>query len=407
MVTYSELVASVENKTQEFLRIYKCLKKKDLPSSPTKAAHLKNIVKQYNGVSEIFSKFYEQVSPIQKQEFLNRFDQLRDKLISLFEFLSISVAIPETFHAQVVLRQRNDTTFFFDFDLNLEFFIAKMTEDAATAKAKFINAYSRIIPDFDGTPENLTRFIDACELLNENVGGHMSSAVTIIKTKLIGTARSYVTNEDTIAKIVDVLKENIKPESSKLVSSKLLGLKQGNKSPNDYVKEIENLSASLKRAFLSEGVPVATAEKYSVEAVVKAVAFNSNNETVKSVLRSADFKTISDVTTKFMSATTDEATNKASVFYYKRSGSHRGRKKGYRGGYQGHRGGANYGNHNDRNYDNRGQNEGYRSGNGYLGYGRRQNNYRGSRGNNQNVRYTENSAAPQVTLGATLDGSTQ
>lgn len=227
----------------------------------------------------------------------------------------------------------------------------------------------------------------------------MATAVTIVKTKLIGTARSFVTNEATIDDIVAVLTTNIKFESSKVVSSKLLAYKQGNKSSVDYTKEIESISASLKRAFMSEGVPIAAAERYSVDTLVKAVASNSNNENVKRVMQAADFKTVSDVTAKFMSVTTEETANKSQVLHYKRfNNNYRGWRKNFRGNNRGQRGG--YGNgYGNRNYENRGN--GNNGSNGSRGgYSRQNNSYRGnSRGQNQFVRFTENLTGPQRSLG--------
>lgn len=65
------------------------------------------------------------------------------------------------------------------------------------------------------------RFIDAVNLVNANVGAFVVSAIEVVKSKLKGSATNIITkrNETTLKAITDKLKENIKSESSKLITS--------------------------------------------------------------------------------------------------------------------------------------------------------------------------------------------
>lgn len=99
----------------------------------------------------------------------------------------------------------------------------------------FLNFASRIVPEFDGSPENLQRFVDAVNLVNENAGTNESSAVSLIKTKLSGTARNFITNESTVNEIVQTLQNNIKSVSSKVLISKIMSARQNNRPTNTYV----------------------------------------------------------------------------------------------------------------------------------------------------------------------------
>lgn len=409
MVTFDQIIREVDKHTTEFIRLYKCLKKNLQPSIPTKNKNLQLLITEYNSISNLFAKCPPKLTTVQLTEVQNRFTNLREKLVTLVEFLQLVITVPLSYETQVIYnpvpKVNNDTSFFFNFDLNLDTIEQKMTDDAATAKARFISTYAKLIPEFDGSAESLTRFTDACDLLNENVGTYMATAVTIIKTKLIGTARNYITNETTIQAIVDVLKANIKPESSKVVSSKLLGTKQGTKSATEYVKEIETLSAALKRAYLNEGVPAKSAEIYSTETVVKALTLSSGNERIKNVMQSADFKTVSEVTAKYVAVTTDNAVERAQIYYQRRSSKSYSQPRNNFVNTHGQFRSNTYDNRNfnyNRNYSNRGQ--------GHQNYNnQRQNNFRGSsrRGYTRNVRYTENQTAPQVPLGANLETYTR
>lgn len=71
------------------------------------------------------------------------------------------------------------------------------------------------------------------------MGEHIASAVEMVKTKLKGTARNFITNEASLVAIGDKLVASIKPESTNLIISKLKNLKQ--------------LTTSLKKAFFTEG----------------------------------------------------------------------------------------------------------------------------------------------------------
>lgn len=263
-------------------------------------------------------------------------------------------------------------------------------------KSKFINTYSKLLPEYDGKFENLQRFIDACELMDDGVGNHMGVAVRLIKAKLGVSARSFITNEDTIKKILDKLRGSIKADSSKVVSAKLMSLKQGNKSPNDFMKEVEEMTELLNVAYINEGMPPALAESQSVDYAARSLIANVSNPQIKTVLQSADLKTVNDISTKYLSVATDQATNKAQVFYNKRFN-----KRGYRG-----RG---------RKYFN--NNNSFRGGYGngsYRGNNRGRGNFRGNRGNNRGnygngnpaIRYTENCQYPQLTLGGESNMST-
>lgn len=268
---------------------------------------------------------------------------------------------------------------------------------AEQAKEKFINTYSKLLPDYDGKFENLGRFIDACDLLKDSAGTtHVQTAIKLIQTKLGSVPRTYITNEDTIDKVVEKLKNSIKPDSSKVINAKLMSIKQGNKTPHDYIKDIEEMTESLNIAYINEGMPPALAESQSVDGAVRALIANINNPQVKTVIQSADLKTINDVSTKFLSAATEQANNKAQIFYHKKF-NRRGNRNQYG------RGRNNYGGNNSYrgNYHNGNSYRGNRGRGNYRG----RNNYKGNPNNNQSVRYAENFQYPQLTLGGESSGS--
>lgn len=64
---------------------------------------------------------------------------------------------------------------------------------------------------------------------------------------------------------------------------------------------------------MNEGVPVASAELYSTEVVVKTIMAGANGQGEKRVMQAADFKTVAETTAKFVSVATDNKANKARI----------------------------------------------------------------------------------------------
>lgn len=114
------------------------------------------------------------------------------------------------------------------------------------SKEEFKRDASKALPDYDGNSESFQRFIDALDLLSDDVGDHEVTAIKVIKTKLIGKARSCITDRDnTIALIRERLIGNITSESSDVLIGKLMNSRQGSKSANSYVDEITKLTDSF------------------------------------------------------------------------------------------------------------------------------------------------------------------
>lgn len=104
---------------------------------------------------------------------------------------------------------------------------------------EFIKTASSVLPEFDGKPENLHSFLDALDILEQIKDTHEALAITMIKTKLKGTARNFISNETTIAQIRTKLHTAIKGESVEVLTAKLLNIQQRSKTANQYTAEIE------------------------------------------------------------------------------------------------------------------------------------------------------------------------
>ncbi|KAK9712761.1 hypothetical protein QE152_g24754 [Popillia japonica] len=121
-----------------------------------------------------------------------------------------------------------------------------------------------LLQEFDGSFDKLQSFLDSLALLQANSEGHADRALAFVKTRLTGKARELINDDMTIDDILKALKSNIKGESSKVVSAKLLNLKQNFKGTSKFATEIESLATSLKRAYITEGVPNVVAQMHPI-----------------------------------------------------------------------------------------------------------------------------------------------
>ena len=180
---------------------------------------------------------------------------------------------------------------------------------------EFQSYAGRIIPEYDGSPAELLRFIDALELVAENVETYEATAVKLIKTKLKGKARSLIINEKSIMEIIETLKTQIKSESSESIIGKIMNVKSINKSSNSYVKELEDLSIMLKRAYITEGTTLPLAEKYTTQQLVTSLKSNTHNSEVKTVMRAGTYNTVQEALTKYSQVTSEK--DNVTINYYK------------------------------------------------------------------------------------------
>lgn len=102
----------------------------------------------------------------------------------------------------------------------------------AQTVTQFLGLASKLLPEFDGKPENLASFLDAIGLVDSIKETHEAVAVSLVKTKLKGTARNLINSETTLADIVAKLKVSVKGESVNVLTAKLMNIRQSGKNAN-------------------------------------------------------------------------------------------------------------------------------------------------------------------------------
>lgn len=227
--------------------------------------------------------------------------------------------------------------------------VANMTQTVT----QFLGLASKLLPDFDGKPENLQSFLDALALVESIKETHEQVAINLIKTKLKGAARNLLSSETTINDIMTKLKTSVKGESVEVVSAKLYNVRQGGKTANAYAAEVESLTKALEGAYIADGLSSQLATKYSTQVAVKSLAKNASSERVRLIMEAGHFENMNEAISRFVNSCTDSSTSGTNILYYKSNNSNsrgRGTSRGRansrgRGGYN--RGGNNYGRNNN------------------------------------------------------------
>lgn len=366
MVTWLELIANFEDTKGEFDRTYKCLNVKRKLLEETFNKHKVNIIEQYNDLINIYTSNYKLLSADHKLILENELFILRDRLLNLFTRLTIDTSVPYSIKEKINIDTRNpflEELLYYDLSNNLNTMVQ--------SKKDFIKDNSRIIPDFDGDIDHLQKFIDALTLVKEDVGEHERTAVSLIKTKLGGNARTCITDADnSIDKIIDRLTNNVKGETSDVLMGRLMNLKQLSKPANLYTEEL--IIKSLKAAYVEDGMSFEMADKLSTKDAIRAMRQNASNDEVKFIMKAGNFTEINEAVSKFITASNDQQSK--NILYMNTA------RNNFRGNFRGSRGYRPFRQTYQRNHFNNNQ----RFRNGYQRNNFQQNNrsFRGQYSNN-------------------------
>lgn len=401
---------------EEFRRVCKRVLKTNLTANASKhEEYLTDLVLAYNAIIAYVSDFYENFADNRQEAYKKEWIYFRDKILLVFGKLNISHEPPTDFFILLEIdnilhnyRENNP-------EVTNETTMALTSVDFIRIAAQTINH------NYDGNPLGLNSFINSVKLLqelsNDNVRGIF---VRFVKSKLEGKALETIPeNANDVDEIIAALKNQIRPDNSKVIAGRLLALKPDRAKLVEFSEQAEKLADALQRSLIIEGISQAKAGEMSIEKTVEVCRSAARSDLVKSVLASTKFESPKEVIAKYIVESSTEEREKQILAYraYQKQNKRGNRYNGNNNNQTANRGRNNnrngnggrnnrYGNGGRNNYNNNSQN---RNGNGRNGYnennrGRNQsyNNNGGNRSNNdnnRNVRYTENCEAPQLQLG--------
>lgn len=382
----------------DFDKSYKCLNKTKLPSAQTQLKHITDLINKHNEVAELLKDTFHVLSEQYKVSVAEFFKSFKDRLEILFERLDLDITIPRDLMTSIENNISEKSLVSDSAGTSTEIGNEiKDPKNMADTVANFLTSAAKLLPDFDGTYINLQRFIDAINLVNLIKSTHDEVAVSLIKSKLTGTARNLITTENTIAEIVAKLKSSIKSEDTQAVTAKLVNAKQNNKPTNEYVEEIETLTKQLEMAYISDGLSSEIAKKYSTQTAVKALTKNAKSDKAKLLLQAGNFNQLSDIVTKFVELSNEaEDVFRINMVQYNPNYRNNPRRNSNRGSsrynYRG-RGGR------DNNNNNQQQRRSYNQNRNYQRNRNNNQNQNNGRNGNRNVRAidaaSENGYSPQ------------
>lgn len=383
------------------------MNKSNLPSEKTQHKHLNLLVIHHNHMVATARNLKHLLNDDNNGQVEELISCVKSKLQNILLRLNIGDKVPTSLDKSFVFNLEEDSE---EEDTSSEDNRVRtdsiFSEATMADRVKFIELACKILPDFDGTVENLQRFIDALSLLDTLKDTHETVAIQLIKTKLLGTARNYITEETTIQQIIAKLRSSIKGESAESITCKILNTKQLNKNTSDYTKEIEQLTKALNNAYLADGLEPEKAKKYSTQIAVQSMAKNANNEKIKLIMEVGKFDNIAEATAKFTSVADDRSTSQP-IFHVRtqRDNQNNNGTNRYRGTYYNRYRGRNHNNLNrynntrnngspqNRNYQNpHNNNNGNFRGNNYNNRREQQNN---SRSDSRNIRVIEQDSENQ------------
>lgn len=385
-------------------RSYKCINQNRHITQETVKKHLGIIISSLGNIREVISSNLSKFTNEHREKALGEYWGLRDLLVKALARYNINQNVPHNIDEKLaidlnicistgkaeqfrpILEEANS-------DSTSEFEEDNMTQTVV----EFINTATRLIPEFDGKPENLRSFLDALSLLDTLKDTHEAVAINLIKTKLKGNARNLVENESTIQQIIGKLSSSVKGESVEVLSAKILNIRQNSKSANAYCSEIESLTRTLESAYISDGLSCELASKYSTQIAVKAMTKNCTIDRVKLIMEAGQFGNMNDAIGKFVSSCTEATGQQNAILYYKNK-SNNNNYRGGRGRFRGRSGYNRNNNNNSNNYNRNGNTNGNFRGNRH---GQNRNRSNGHDNRNNNVRVTntdqtrsENSNSP-------------
>lgn len=279
-------------------------------------------------------------------------------------------------------------------------------EMANNQPAEFLRLAAQTINrNYTGEPLALNAFINSVELLRTVAGDNIDILKRFILTKLEGKALESIPNDPPdIDTILNALKANIKPDSSKVIEGRMLSLKLDSTKVQDYSEQAEKLAEALQRSLIIEGITQVKAKEMAIDRTVEMCRQSAKSDLVKSVLAASKFESPQEVLAKFVIEANTEKKEKQILAYKSQQ-----RRGGFRGrGFKNNNNGRNYNydnnNRNNNGYNNNnGRNNNYNNnrgrgrgqGRGRGGYYNNNNNYNNqNQNNNRYIRYAENAQVP-------------
>lgn len=220
---------------------------------------------------------------------------------------------------------------------------------------EFMNLASKYInKNYSGDPLALSAFINSLELLKDFTTDALNPTFfRFVKSKLDGKALEAIDGNpaiDTVQKIIDALKAQIRPDNSKVVAGRMLALKPDRAKLTEFSQQAESLAEALQRSLIIEGIPQAKAREMSIEKTVELCRSSAKSDLVKSVLAASHFDSPKEVIAKYLIENATETTERQILSYQRFSNKNSHQNRGNNRYNNNNRGNRSYNNNSRNNF---------------------------------------------------------
>lgn len=162
---------------------------------------------------------------------------------------------------------------------------------------KVIETLNRIVKEeYDGEPLQLDSFINKVELAKTIIKNEQPEIfASYIKSRLKGKALESARSGNTVDEILELLKSEIKPESSRVLENRLTSLRMNSKNKADFAKEVEETSEMLRLALIAEKIPNQKAKDMVLQKTIETCNNNAKSDRIKSILSAKTFKSTAEI----------------------------------------------------------------------------------------------------------------
>lgn len=167
----------------------------------------------------------------------------------------------------------------------------------------FFKLASKVVDTkFDGKPSNLEAFIEQIELLEPMVEEtNKKHLIKFVCTHLTGKAREALPdNPQTVKAIIDALRKEIKPESSRVIEGKIVALRADKMNVSKFAEKANELAEDFRQSLVFEGHTKEKANEMAIRKTVELCYKSTRSDTVKAILEAAPFDRPSEVIAKYV-----------------------------------------------------------------------------------------------------------
>lgn len=330
---------SVNNLKEIFLKATKRVLKENISTNPeTLSANLNLITNSYNNLVVEIAKNWKLASEVDKKFLKEVFVYVREKLVKSYTVLNCNFYIPTTIYniinPLVIQKTQSESVEDYSSDDSSELYLNSIFQDCSGlpfgnshidnlerksslsttsleintnmsfTKIDLLKLVSTTInKNYSGDPLGLQSFIDSVNLLSAFATSNELKDILIksIISKLEGTARDCITNNpDSVDQIIVCLTSKIKTESSKVLEGRMQALRTDRTSLQDFSKRAEELAENFKRSLVMEGISCEKAMEMTIDKTVEMCRSSARSDLVKSVLASTKFSDPKEVVAKFI-----------------------------------------------------------------------------------------------------------